>query len=244
MIGFVDVSVKGILEEVSFTADNGCLTALIGRNGAGKTTLLNCVTGQKHQGEVLLDQVPVNGLTPKERARRCAIMPQILPKPSVTVRELVSFGRTPYAPLSGRLTAEDWDIVDSAIETAGLTQLSSASVLRLSGGERRKAFFAMTLAQDTPNIILDEPTAHLDIRARHEFMELLDRMKKEKTILVVLHELTEVLRWADSIVTLEKGRKVFEGGWEDCIGDSIPEKYFGIALSGSRERGFGVEGLV
>ncbi len=244
MIEFMDVSVKGILNEVSFEADNGCLTALIGRNGAGKTTLLNCVTGQRHQGEVLLDQMSAERLTPKEIARRCAVMPQVLPKPSVTVRELVSFGRTPYAPLSGRLTAEDWDVVDSSIETAGLERLSSASVLRLSGGERRKAFFAMTLAQDTPNIILDEPTAHLDIRARYEFMELLDCMKKKKAILVVLHELTEVMRWADRIVTLEKGRKVFEGGWEDCIQGNIPEKYFGIALSGSREKCFGVEGLV
>ncbi len=238
MIEFCNVGVNGILKPCSFSAKKGDLTVIIGRNGSGKSTLLSCITDLKHSGDIFMEGQSISSLSPKERAKKCAVMPQKLPCPRVTVRELVSFGRTPYVPLSGKLGSEDKDKVDWAIETAGLERFCDRDVNLLSGGERRKAFLAMTLAQDTPNIALDEPTAHLDMRARFDFMALLEKMKPCKTLVVVLHELTEVMRSADKIIALEKGEKVFEGCAEECVKKGIPEKYFGIELAGDREEGF------
>ncbi len=238
MIEFCDVGVKGILSPCSFSAQKGDLTVIIGRNGSGKSTLLSCITDLKHSGDILMEGVSISSLSPRERAKLCAVMPQKLPCPKVTVRELVSFGRTPYVPLSGKLGGEDKDKVDWAIETAGLGRFCDRDVDTLSGGERRKAFFAMTLAQDTPNIALDEPTAHLDMRSRFDFTALLEKMKPCKTLVVVLHELTEVMRSADKIIALDKGEKVFEGCAEECMKNRVPEKYFGIELTGDRKEGF------
>ncbi len=238
MIEFCNVEVNGILKPCSFSAKKGDLTVIIGRNGAGKSTLLSCITDLKHSGDIFMEGKSISSLSPKERAKLCAVMPQKLPCPKVTVRELVSFGRTPYVPLSGKLRCEDKDKVDWAIETAGLESLCGRDVNLLSGGERRKAFFAMTLAQDTPNIALDEPTAHLDMRSRFDFMSLLEKMKPCKTLVVVLHELTEVMRSADKIIALEKGEMVFEGCAEECLKKRISEKYFGIELTGDRQSGF------
>lgn len=180
-----------------------------------------------------------------ERAETLACLPQILPQPHVTVRELVSFGRTPYTPLTGRLSAADREKIDWAIGAVGLDELTDAFVDRLSGGERKKAFFAMTLAQDTPVVVLDEPTAHLDVINRFEFMALLDDMRREtgKTFLVVMHELSEVLRWADRIVVLHGGGIAFAGTPEDCLAAGIPEECFGIRITGDRENGYAVRPL-
>ncbi len=238
MIEFQQIFVKDILHGVSLTAKKCSLTALIGRNGAGKSTLLSCAAGRKHSGEIFIEGKPISSMKSNERARLCALMPQSLPSPNVTVRELVSFGRTPFAPLSGKLNSADLSIVDEAIETVGLKDFRSVSVARLSGGERRKAFFAMTLAQNTPVLLLDEPAAYLDLRARFEFMELLEKIKKEKTVLAVLHELPQIMQYADFVYVIDGGKTAFSGNCENCIGEKIPEKYFGVALFGSREKGY------
>lgn len=237
---------RTILEDVSFTADSGGVTALIGRNGAGKSTLLSCLAGSKRDygGTITLDGTDLRTLSTARRARLCACLPQILPRPHVTVRELAAFGRAPYAPL-GHLSPADRAAAEEAIEAVGLTHMADAFVDLLSGGERKKAFFAMTLAQDAPLILLDEPTAHLDTVARFEFLDLVLSLRDKlgKTFLVVMHELPEVLRCADRIVVLDGGHLVFNGDAAGCLAENVPQRYFRIQLSGSAEDGYAVRPL-
>ncbi len=233
---------KPVLEDVSFTVESGSITVLIGRNGAGKSTLLRCLMGEKrdHGGRILLDGQDVRSLAMPQLAHMAACLPQDLPRPHVTVRELVSFGRTPYTPLTGKLTAGDREIVDRTLHAVGMEAYGNAFVDTLSGGECKKAFFAMTLAQDTPLVVLDEPTAHLDAASRFGFLELVDRMRRQtaKTFLLVMHELPEVLRCADRIAVLHGHRLVFTGSPEECLAAQIPQTCFGIRISGSREDGY------
>ena len=245
---FQDVSLsyagKPLLQNISFCAKQGEITALIGRNGAGKSSLIRCLMGEYsgYSGQILLDDRLSGQLSPQERSLLVACLPQTLPHPHVTVEELVSFGRTPYTPLSGRLSPTDCAKIQWAIQSTGLEALRGQFVDTLSGGERKKAFFAMTLAQDTPLVVLDEPTAHLDTVSRFEFLALLERLSREtgKTFLVVLHDLPEVMRYAQHIVTLHQGQITFDGTPGDCLKQSIPQRYFGIRLTGDMENGFAV----
>ena len=235
---------QSVLQNVSFCAQEGQITALIGRNGAGKTTLIRCLTGEYtgYSGQFLLDDRPILPLSLSQRSLLLSCLPQNLPSPHVTVEELVRFGRTPYTPLSGKLSSKDREKVRWAIHTVGLQSHTQQFVDTLSGGERKKAFFAMTLAQDTPLVVLDEPTAHLDTVSRFEFLELLDRLRREtgKTFLVVLHDLPEVIRYAQRIVTLHQGQITFDGTPEGCLEQNIPQTYFHIRLTGDFKNGFAV----
>ena len=238
---------KTVLEQVSFSAERGTITALVGRNGAGKTTLVSCLTGEKpdYSGAVLLDTQDIRGMSPMDRARHLACMPQTLPRPHVTVRELVAFGRTPYTSMTGFLSSADREAVDRAIYATGMEPFAAAFVDELSGGERKKAFFAMTLAQDTPVVVLDEPTAHLDAVSRFAFLSLIQRLCRDtgKTFFLVLHELPEVLRCADRIVALHEKRVSFAGDAEAFLAAEIPQACFQVCISGDRSRGYAVRPL-
>lgn len=239
---------KPVLREVSFQVPSASITALLGRNGAGKSSLIRCLMGEisNYRGSITLDGREVRTLSLEERATRLACLPQNLPAPHVTVEELISFGRTPYLPLSGTPSQTDLDTVRWAMDCVGLTKFKSAFVDTLSGGERKKAFFAMTLAQDTPYVILDEPTAHLDTISRFEFLALLSRMRQEtgKTFLVVMHDLPEVLRYADRMVLLHQHSVFFEGSPEDCLQSGAPQRCFQIQVHGDREHGYAVTPLL
>ena len=235
---------KPVLEDVTFTVSSGSISVLLGRNGAGKSTLLACLTGQKrdYTGRIVLDDREVRSLAPRQRAELVACLPQELPMPRVTVRELAAFGRAPYLPLTGSLRGPDREAVETAIRAVGLADLRDALVDELSGGQRKKAFFAMTLAQDAPVVVLDEPTAHLDAASRFEFLDLVERLRQTtgKTFLLVMHELPEALRCADRVAVLSERRLVFEGTPEECLAEGVPERCFGVRVTGSRESGFGI----
>ena len=238
---------KQVLENVSFRAGAGEMTALLGRNGVGKTTLLRCLGGEKrdYSGKILLDGVDVRELDRDALARRLACLPQNLPAPHVTVAELVAFGRAPYLSLLGKLRPEDRERVDWALESVGMENFANAFTDTLSGGQRKKAFLAMTLAQDTPAVVLDEPAAHLDTASRFEILELISTLCREtgKTFLVVMHDLPEVFRYAHRAVVLHRGEVAFDGTPRDCLGSGIPESCFGITLAGTKETGYSVKPL-
>ena len=242
----VTVAYRGkiVVKDASFTVKQGSITAIVGRNGMGKTTLLRCLTGEKkdYVGEILLKGENIRRFSHAERSVKLSYLPQELPLPQVTVRELVSFGRTPYTPFSGALSQTDREKVAWAIKAVGLESFAEASVETLSGGERKKAFFAMTLAQDTPLVVLDEPTAHLDAESRFAFLALLERLRCEtgKTFLVVMHELPEVLRYAQQVVALAEGTVGFCGTPEAFLAQGLPQKAFAVQVTGDKERGFGV----
>lgn len=231
-----------VLDRVSFDLKPGAVTALIGINGAGKTTLTRCLTGEirDYEGRILLNGRELRTLSTRNRAKEIACLPQHLPCPHITVEDLVSFGRAPYTALDGKLSPEDRDAVNLALERAQVANLAHSFVDQLSGGQQKKAFFAMTMAQDAPIVILDEPTAHLDAASRFAFLELLQTMCSQtgKTFLVVMHDLPDVLRYAQQIVVLKDQTVCFAGTGEECLQEAIPEKVFGIRIQGTKETGF------
>lgn len=231
-----------VLSDVTFAAEGG-ITVLLGRNGAGKSTLLKCLAGQTaYAGEILLDGRQTGQLSHGERARLMASLPQELPAPRVTVEELVGFGRAPWLPFSGKLSPADAEAVKTALKAVGLENCGEQLVDTLSGGQRKKAFLAMVLAQETPLVVLDEPTAHLDAASRFELLGLLKQLHRDtgKTFLVVMHELPEALLLADRIAVLAEGTVAFYGTPEQCLQERIGETYFDIRITGSRETGYGV----
>ena len=196
--------VSGINVEIR----SGELTCLIGSNGIGKSTLLKTLTGflPKLGGRLLLDGREIDGLTTRERSKLISIV--LTYKPDVqnlSVTEMVGMGRMPYKGFWGKLGVEDQTIVAQSIEMVGITKLKDRMIQTLSDGERQKVMIAKALAQQTPIILLDEPTAFLDFRSKVEMLQLLHRLAVEtdKVIFLSTHDLELALRLADSLVELD-----------------------------------------
>ncbi len=222
---------KPILQNVSCQIRPHRLSVLVGRNGSGKSTLLACVNQQiPYTGEILEGEKNLALISPRERAKAVAILPQILPAPHIISREMAAFGRNPYLDFSGRLTEKDQQIVNAALKDANALDLAERYVDTLSGGEMQRVRLAMILAQNTPIALLDEPTSHMDQSHEAAFLELLRDLKqrKKKTFLVILHDLTLAAEYADDIIVLDEGRMVFSGTKETCLEQGILEKTFGL----------------
>ena len=235
MLEFHDISVrlggKAILENVTFSLRPHRLTALVGRNGSGKSTLLSCVNQQiPYTGTIREGEKNLALLEPKERAKTVALLPQILPAPHITGREMAAFGRNPYLDFTGRLRQTDEAAVDRALAEANAAELADRYVDTLSGGERQRIALAMILAQNTPIALLDEPTAHMDLVFESAFLKLLTELKakRKKTFLVVLHDLNQAVRFADDLIVLNQGNVVFAGTKEDCLAQEVLENTFSL----------------
>ena len=234
MIECKDVKVKygkkEVLHSVSFTAEPSRITVILGKNGCGKSTLLRAVSGLiPYDGSISVDGNEIRSIDTARRARCIALMPQMLRSPGITVRQLVSYGRNPYTGRMGILSPADREKVEEVMEKTGISALAESYLGCISGGERQKAYFAMLLAQDTPNLLLDEPGAHLDT----EYMKnLCDFLRAErdagKTVVAVLHDINRAIELADLITVLHNGARVFCGTPKEfCAGD-IPETVFGL----------------
>ena len=192
-------------------ARDGMLTCLIGANGAGKSTLLRTIAGFQLplEGTVLLGGDDVRALSPRQRAERMAVV--LTDRPDVmctTVWEMVATGRAPFTGFWGRLSGKDRDIVTRSLRLVGIEWMADRTVASLSDGERQKVMIAKALAQQTPVILLDEPTAFLDYPSRVEVMQLLLNIAHEehKTVLLSTHDLDLALHTADRIWLFEKER--------------------------------------
>lgn len=221
---------RHILENISFTAEKGQVTVILGKNGCGKSTLLKAISGNlSYSGSILVDNCEISGVKASSRAKIISAMPQMMHAPSVTVREFVSYGRQPYTGKLGILSHEDREIVESALEQADIKALAERKVNRISGGERQRAYFAMLLAQKTDNILLDEPGAHLDARYNKQLADFLRLMSKsEKTVVTVLHDINRALEIADKIVFIDEGTVLFCGSASDFINSNIPQSVLGL----------------
>lgn len=210
---FENVSVKNILHDISFTVETGGITALIGKNGSGKTTALRAAAGDvRYSGKITVKDKDISLFAPKERARLVSLMPQMLPSPHITVEELVRLGRFPYTGGYGTLSENDLKAVTRSLELAGISHMRRSLVDEISGGERQSAFLALLLAQDTPVVMLDEPTAHLDIGKRRKLHEIMRTMADSgKAVLCVMHDINDALDLGDKIILLDKGELVFSG---------------------------------
>ncbi|MBO5525976.1 MAG: ABC transporter ATP-binding protein [Clostridia bacterium] len=215
---------KQVFDSFKLTLNEG-ITMLFGKNGSGKTTLLHALTGAiACEGNLLLDGVELTSLTPLKRARYVSLLPQILPSPDLLVKDAVAMGRFPY----GAPSAEDKSRIDEIMQTLGIACLSERVASSLSGGERQKVFLAMLLAQDTPVVLLDEPTTYMDISFRETFFSVLNQLKeKRKTVLFVTHDLTSANE-ADRVLLLDGGALAFDGTKDECFERNVLESAFSV----------------
>lgn len=229
MLNLDNVSVsygkRTVLKNISFRLKEGRFCALVGKNGSGKSTLLSAVAGAPCEGAVTLQGIPLKEYASKERAKRVALLPQHLPAAPFTVEQLAAMGRTPYRSFGGRMSGEDRAQIENALTQTGMTAFRERFLGTLSGGERQKAYLAMLLAQDAPLMLLDEPTAFMDMEYAGAFLLLLRRLQKEqqKTVLAVLHDLNVALEIADDILLLDGGEQKFFGTAEEFVQSGLIE---------------------
>ena len=201
---------QALVSDVNVELQSGQLHCLIGRNGIGKSTLLKTLTGflPKLSGNLLLDGQGIETFTQQALARKISIV--LTQKPDVqnlTVAEVIGLGRSPYTGFFGKLRSKDCAVVDDAIRSVGIEPLRHRMIQTLSDGERQKVMIAKALAQETPIILLDEPTAFLDFPSKAETFQLLRSMAHEKDKLIVLstHDLELAVRFADCLLEVEEG---------------------------------------
>ena len=204
---------RTLIESASAHFECGRMIALLGRNGTGKSTLLRAIAalGEVRDGEIVIDGRPLSEYNSAELARKIAFVnTERVDVEALTVYDLVAIGRSPYTGWSGRLTREDRGIVERAMQIAGVEAMADRRVETMSDGEAQRAMIARALAQDTPVILLDEPTAFLDLPNRYELCTLLGRLAREegKCVIFSTHELDIALSLADSIALVDTPRLV------------------------------------
>lgn len=224
------------LRGVSLAVAPGEVVGLLGPNSAGKTTLLRLVTGvlAPVAGEVLLDGSPLRTAGPWAVGRAVAMVPQEAPRPfPFTVAELVLMGRYPHGPWRYFESEEDLAAARDAMAATRVLELGPLPLDELSGGERQRALLARALAQEPRLLVLDEPTAHLDLRHQVEAAELLRRANRERGvgILLVSHDLGLAAELCDRLVLLSEGRVVRAGSPEAVLEGPVLEAVFGCPVS-------------
>lgn len=220
-----------VTKDINASLYSGELTCLLGPNGAGKSTLLKTLTGfiAPLNGEITIGSKSLTDYTDSELAKVIGVvLTERLSVSNMTVSELVGMGRSPYTGFWGRMDRADKEIVDEAISLVGIESLSGRTVQTLSDGERQKVMIAKSLAQETPVIFLDEPTAFLDYPSKVEIMQLLQSLSREKskTIFLSTHDLELALQIADKIWLLDKPHGVSIGTPEDLSLNGDMGRYF------------------
>ena len=209
-----------LLKGLNLSLECGKLVALLGQNGAGKSTLLRAIT---------CDEKPIGDMPQKERSRILGLVStERIQAGALTVEELVGLGRQPHTGFLGRLDDEDHKIVRQAMADSGIINKAGEYIASLSDGERQKAMIARALAQQTPIIILDEPTAFLDVASRIETMRLLQTLAHErgKAVLLSSHDISQSLMLADELWLITTDRPVITGTTAKLVSDGAMDRLF------------------
>lgn len=211
----------------------GKVTAIVGANGCGKSTILKACSRilRPLAGMVQLDGDSVHALPSRSLARRLSALPQSPSAPdSLTVRELVGYGRYPYSRWLSGGHPDDTAMVDWSLQVTSTAEFADRPVSSLSGGQQQRVWIAMTLAQGADLLLLDEPTSHLDTCHQLEVMELLARLNREagKTVVMVLHDLNLAARYAHHMIAVKGGKVVAAGSPEEVMTEPHLMEVFGI----------------
>lgn len=223
---------RDILHNLDLALPDGGFTAIIGPNGCGKSTLLRTLSRltKPHGGYVYLDGKKINSYPTKEVAKLLGLLPQRLLAPeNIEVRELVARGRFPHQSLLRQWSPQDEAAVYKAMEDTNILELADQPVNELSGGQSQRVWIAMILAQETPILLLDEPTTFLDITHQIELMELFCNLNnKGRTIIAVLHDLNHASRYANHVIAMKNGRIAASGHPQDILTTQLVKNVFDL----------------
>ncbi|MCW8220283.1 ABC transporter ATP-binding protein [Streptomyces halstedii] len=224
---------RTIAENLSVEIPDHSFTVIVGPNACGKSTLLRALSRmlKPERGEILLDGGSIHRLPAKKVARMLGLLPQTSTAPDgITVSDLVSRGRYPHQGLLRQWSPEDERIVRESMESTGVGELAGRYVDELSGGQRQRVWIAMALAQETPLLLLDEPTTYLDIQHQIDVLDLCAELHETRgrTLVAVLHDLNHAARYATHIVAMRQGEIVAEGAPADVVTADMVEEVFGM----------------
>jgi iron complex transport system ATP-binding protein len=225
-----------ILHDVSLRVEGGEVLALVGPNGAGKSTLIRVISGvvPARAGEARLDGLDLLRLSPAKRARRVAVVPQMIHLPEAfTVGEIVLMGRTPHLPLWAGESRRDCEIAWRAMCRAHVEELSDRRTDELSGGEQQRVVLARALAQEPQVLLLDEPTAHLDLKFQVGVLELVRSIASESNlaVLMTLHDLNLASLYADRVAVLQTGQIVADGLASEVFTSDLLSRVYGVHVT-------------
>lgn len=222
-----------VCEGVDLRIERGSYTAIIGPNACGKSTLLRAAARvlPAMSGSVLLDGTDIGTVPTRRLATRLGLLPQTSLAPDgIRVADLVARGRYPHQGMFDRWSATDEAAVVAALEATGTADLAGRLVDELSGGQRQRVWVAMALAQETPVLLLDEPTTFLDITHQYGLLELFERLRSEldRTVVVVLHDLNQAARFADHLVVMRDGAVVAAGPPGEVLTAELVEEVYDL----------------
>ena len=221
-----------ISQNLSIEIPDESFTVIIGPNACGKSTLLRTLSNliKPSAGHVLLDGKKISTYKTKVVAKKLGLLPQTSTAPDgISVANLVAHGRYPYQNFIQQWTEADEQAVMTAMELTNTADLANRFVDELSGGQRQRVWVAMVLAQQTPLLLLDEPTTYLDIAHQIDLLELFtDLHEQGKTIVAVLHDLNQAARYATHLITMKEGKVIAEGAPSDIVTEELIEEVFGL----------------
>jgi iron complex transport system ATP-binding protein len=222
-----------IAEQLSVEIPDNSFTVIVGPNACGKSTLLRALSRmlKPSEGRVLLDGQVIQSMPAKKVARTLGLLPQSSIAPDgITVADLVGRGRYPHQGILRQWSAEDERVVQESMRQTGVAELGDRYVDELSGGQRQRVWIAMALAQQTPLLLLDEPTTYLDIQHQIDVLDLCAELHEEqgRTLVAVLHDLNHAARYATHLIALREGRVIAEGAPKDIVTAGLVEEVFGL----------------
>ncbi|MEP7452760.1 ABC transporter ATP-binding protein [Phyllobacterium sp. SB3] len=223
-----------VCKELDIAIPSGGFTAIIGPNGCGKSTLLRALSRllTPSGGQVLLDGKDVQNTPAREIAKRLGLLPQSAIAPAgITVSDLVSRGRYPHQTLLRQWSRADAEAVEKAMQATAISDLAERSVDELSGGQRQRVWVAMALAQDTPLLLLDEPTTFLDITHQIDLMDLFQDLNRNsgRTLVAVLHDLNQACRYATHLIAMREGRIIAKGAPSEIVTAELVASVFDLS---------------
>jgi len=222
---------SNVIDNISFDVVSGCFLSILGPNGSGKSTLINLISKvlKNYRGKIIINDSNIENLNSKEIAKLIAVVPQYSDAGfNFLVGELILMGRFPYVSRFGREKKQDFDIVETVMEKTKTLPLYKKRFNELSGGEKQRVIIAQALVQDTPIILLDEPTSHLDINFQIEIMDLFYELNADegKTIIGVFHDINLAANYSKKAILLKNGTIYGYGEINDIITKDNVKKVF------------------
>lgn len=229
-LGYAD---RTVVDSFDLQVPPGRITCIVGANACGKSTLLRAMARllRPRGGRVLLDGKDLHSMATKQVARTLGLLPQSPVAPEgIVVADLVARGRHPHQGMLARWTKEDDEAVAEALLMTGTAELADRSVDELSGGQRQRVWIAMSLAQQTDVLLLDEPTTFLDVSHQVDVLDLLTDLNRQRgtTIVMVLHDLNLAARYADHLIAVREGRLHAAGAPEEVLTSEVVRDVFGM----------------